>query len=296
VALAVEGARVAEPQTKDGRAIRFATLLALPFTDKLTVLDRFLRRTGDDAVRVVREIGPLLVDAILADVAQEVHAALMRTSLDDNAEIETALPCFTRLTRFALPGVDEKSPQGGMMLSLCAGLRSLSRAQDAWWRLAGKRARLADFLAERSDTFTGIAFGGGALIEPGNIGSSPAAALLERFVEQHHNRISDMADRHHISRSAAAVTVFRHPEQRMGIDLKRDTDALLEPSSRIWSALELEHHRAIEMQRLHAQRELREMNREDREAMLVAVPVAQPVAQPQVAAIQAATGGRTTAQ
>lgn len=256
--------------------VRYALILALPFEDKLDLLNRALRRP-DALTPEQRSTGTLTVRAILTDLSEEL-SALGDGHAPLTAEVfEQKLSNLGRLLRQPFDtDIKADADRWDLLIELCAQLQALADAQSPWWKLWGRRRKMGKHLDAQIATLKRELFDAFAVDAAGEVAmdSATATARIDARVEEITAAIAARRERLRADTGLKATTAFaaadllEHP-LNFADHIERDIDAFADPSARVWTAARFAAAQAAEADRATRQAALLARNASTRADMLV---------------------------
>lgn len=256
--------------------VRYALILALPFEDKLDLLNRALRRP-EGLTPVQHETGLLTVRAILTDLSEEL-SALGEGDAPLTAEVfEQKLSNLGRLLRQPFDtDIKADAERWQLLIELCAQLQALAGAQNPWWKLWGRRRKMGKHLDVQLRTLKRELFDAFAVDEAGDVAMDSAtasaridarAAEITAEIEARRERLrADTGLK--VTTAFAAADLLEHPAG-FADHIDRDIDTFADPNARIWTADRFAAAQAAEAERATRQAALLARNASTRADMLV---------------------------
>ena len=265
------------------REVRFATLLSLPFEDKLDRLNWLLGKC-DELDEIDAISAEVLILAIVVDLTEEQVALRCGRGRLDEAFLREKLSNLLRLVEF--PFISEfnfRSPKWTLFIDLVSRIEAMARVQKRWWMLWGRNRAITKFTLGVLEQFSSALFDRYAIDPEGEIAMDRHAARprIDELVRGFLARIKVFRKQINSARVKGMSTIkagrwfFQRP-QGLTRDVIRDIDVFSDPMERIWAPEDLERAQQRERAREKKQEQLRELNRQVRSDLLVVEPAAVP--------------------
>ena len=276
VALRLDEAESTDRRMVDRADTRFAVLMALPFEQRLDVLNRLLRERAprtDDTMA----IGFALVRTLLVDLSTEQQLATEVLATDDGVPIHERLPALRQLCEHPLmTGLAADDPAWQWLFLLAGGVLTLTRSVRPWWGRWGRRKHLWAHNRACVEPWLSDVFDGHVTDIDGDItmdletAREPIEAAARSFRLGIRAYSSWWSRLWATRRARHAVSLAMQDDTPIGTTVFLESDTWTDPNERVWSAEQFDAAVEAERDRLRRQAALREGNAANRREMLVA--------------------------